>query len=90
MHEKHRFPSGNAGELDYYDLALAVVPIPLLLGLLAGKFLALPTQTGVSVGAALSALAVGHLLFRDPPTRRKPRGRGGGSDRSGRFDGPSA
>lgn len=77
MRGKHRLPSGNAGVLDYYDLALAVVPVPLLVGLLAGKFLALSPQTGVSIGAALSALAVGHLLFREPPTRRGPRGRFG-------------
>ena len=78
MNKENRLLSGNAGELDYYDLALALVPVPLVLGLLAGKFLALSPQTGVSVGATLSALAVGHLLFRDPPTRRRPRSRFGG------------
>ncbi|UPW01328.1 hypothetical protein M0R88_04295 [Halorussus gelatinilyticus] len=67
--------SGNAGvpNVSYYDLALAVLPLPLLVGLLAGEVLALPVQTGVAAGALVSALALGHLLFRDPPTRRGPR-----------------
>lgn len=79
MPEESQLPSGNTGvSLSYYDLALAIVPLPLLTGLLAGKILTLSPQTGLSVGAALSALAVAHLLFRDPPTRRGPRGRIGG------------
>ncbi|MFC7082294.1 hypothetical protein [Halorussus caseinilyticus] len=76
-----QLPSGNAGvpNVSYYDLALAVLPLPLLVGLLVGKLFSVPTQVGVSAGAALSAIALGHLLFRDPPTRRGPRGPVGGS-----------
>ncbi|NHN60159.1 MULTISPECIES: hypothetical protein [Halorussus] len=72
--------SGNAGvpNVSYYDLALAVLPVPLLVGLLVGKLLAVPTPLGVAAGATFSAMALGHLLFRDPPTRRGPRGRVGG------------
>ncbi|UPV75282.1 hypothetical protein M0R89_04245 [Halorussus limi] len=68
--------SGNAGvpNVSHYDLVLAVVPLPLLVGLFAGAVLPVTTQTGVSAGALLSALTVGHLLFRDPPTRRGPGG----------------
>lgn len=83
-------PSGNAGvpSLSYYDLVLALLPVPLVVGLLVGKFAGIPVSTGVSVGAVLSAIGVGHLLFRDPPTRRGPR-RGNGGPR-GRVGGPSA
>jgi hypothetical protein len=75
MFGKYRLPSGNAGRpnVSYYDFALAVLPVPLLVGLLAGKILSLSTQTGISAGAVLSALLLGHLLFGDPPTRRGPR-----------------
>ncbi|WP_137284478.1 hypothetical protein [Halorussus salinisoli] len=76
-----QLPSGNAGvpNVTYYDLALAVLPLPLLLGLLVGKLFGVSPQISVSAGATLSAIALGHLLFRDPPTRRGPRGRFGES-----------
>ncbi|WP_435176567.1 hypothetical protein [Halorussus sp. AFM4] len=82
----NRLLSGNAGvpNLSYYDFALAVLPVPLLLGLLVGKLSALAPELGVSTGAIVSALALAHLLFRDPPTRRGPRGS------RERVDGPSA
>lgn len=69
--------SGNAGvpSLSYYDLILVLLPVPLLVGLLAGKFLLVSLQMGVSVGAVLSAIGVGHVLFLNPPTRRGPGGR---------------
>lgn len=89
--------SGNAGvpTLSYYDLVLALLPVPLLVGLLAGTLLAVPVQTSVAVGAVLSAMGVGHALFRDPPTRRGPRGgdgsqRGGNGSQRGGVGGPSA
>lgn len=87
MARKHRLPSGNAGKpvvsyvlqkFSYYDVALAVLPIPLLLGLLAGNILSLPTQATVIAGGMLSATVLWYLLFRDPPTRRGPRERVGG------------
>ena len=76
----NRLPSGNAGvpSLSYYDIALAILPLPLLVGLFVGKVLTVPTSLGVAAGAVLSAMALGHLLFRDPPTQRGPRGRVGG------------
>ena len=77
----HRLPSGNAGlpDLSYYDVALAVLPVPLFVGLFAGKLLSVSSQTGVSAGAMLSAMLVAHLLFGDPPTRRGGREDVGGS-----------
>jgi hypothetical protein len=80
MRGTHRQPSGNAGltTFSYYDLALLVLPIPLVVGLLVGTLSAAPPYLGVSTGALLSAIALAHLLFRDPPTRRGPRKRTGG------------
>lgn len=87
MQGRKKLLSGNAGasnalsllsKLSYYDLALFAVPLPLLLGLLAGELSSLSSQVGVTTGAILSAMAVGHLLFGDPPTRRGPRGKVGG------------
>jgi len=73
--------SGNVGvpSVSYYDLVLALLPVPLVFGLLAGKLLSIPSQTGVLAGALLSAMGVGHVLFGDPPTRRGPSGGVGGS-----------
>lgn len=81
--------SGNAGlsGVSYYDLVLFVVPMPLLVGLLLEKLLALPSQAGLVTGAALSALLVGHVLFLDPPTRRGPRE---SNEPRGPANGPSA
>ncbi|MFC4450999.1 hypothetical protein [Halorussus aquaticus] len=75
-----QLPSGNAGvpNVSYYDLALVFLPMPLLVGLLAGQLFGVTSQFGVSAGAMLSAIALAHLLFRNPPTRRGPRGRVGG------------
>jgi hypothetical protein len=73
--------SGNAGvpSVPYYDPVLALLPVPPLVGLFAGKLLSIPSQTGVLGGALLSAVGVGHVLFGDPPTRRGPSGGVGGS-----------
>lgn len=81
--------SGNAiaSELSYYDFVLLGLPMPLVLGLLAGELLRIPSRIGLGVGAALSALVVCHVLFLDPPTRRGPGGRRGARDPA---NGPSA
>ena len=60
--------SGNAGFPNYYDLLLACLPAPLLLGLLAGRLSSMSPRTATTAGALLSALVLGHLLFQKPPT----------------------
>jgi len=98
---KHRLPSGNAGgpdladgvtNLSSYDVALAVLPVPLLVGFLAEELLALTPGSGMALGAAISALVVGYLLFGNPPMRRGPStGREGASTgRDSRTIGRSA
>jgi len=81
--------SGNAGlsELSYYDLVLLGLPVPLVAGLAVGELLSVPSRLGLGAGAAPSALAVGRLLFLDPPTRRGPGGRRGARESA---NGPSA
>lgn len=72
--------SGNVvrlfGPLSYYDLALLVLPAPLVAGLLAGAVTGVPLRVGVQVGAVLSSLALGHALFRNPPRSRGRSGSG--------------
>ncbi|USZ67513.1 hypothetical protein NGM10_12335 [Halorussus salilacus] len=72
--------------VSYYDLVLLLVPLPLVLGLLADRFLAV-SRMGLVAGALLSALVVAHVLFRRPPTRG---GRNGPDGPRGPANGPSA
>lgn len=51
-----------------YDLLLALLPLPLLLGLVGAKLLSLPAALGVGVGGLPSALLVGYSLFVASPT----------------------
>jgi len=101
MHRQQQLPSGNAGEPNpspnplslgstpsFYDLALAVVPLPLVVGLLAGQFLASTPSAGVAIGGAGSALVVAYLLFGNPPLRPE-KGNAHRGPRDG-TDGPSA
>lgn len=102
MHSQQQLPSGNAGEqnpspnprslgstLSFYDLALAVVPLPLVVGLLAQRFLASTPGAGVAVGGLGSALVVGYLLFGNPPMRPGS-SENGTAERHGPPRGPSA
>ncbi|MFB6304809.1 MAG: hypothetical protein ABEH47_06560 [Haloferacaceae archaeon] len=51
-----------------YDLYLALLPVPLLLGVGGALTVAAPVSHGAGVGSVLSALILGHGLFRDAPT----------------------
>ena len=94
MLDRQTPPSGNAGATNdfYYDLVLALLPVPLLVGVVAGELLWIPSQTAVSVGALLSALALGHSLFRRPPTGGRPKkdSQTSGRRSGGPADRPSA
>jgi hypothetical protein len=50
-----------------YDLMLAVLPVPVLLGAVGGLLTSVPTTLGVGVGGLPSALVVGYGLFVDTP-----------------------
>ena len=52
-----------------YDLLLAVLPLPLLLGILGAHLLSLPAALGAGVGGLPSALLLGYGLFVASPGR---------------------
>ncbi|WP_144905270.1 hypothetical protein [Halobellus captivus] len=54
-----------------YDLLLAALPIPLLLGIGSGVATDMPVALGVSVGGIPSALLLGYGLFVDAPTAER-------------------
>ena len=51
-----------------YDLLLFLLPLPLLLGVVGAKLLAVPAAFGVGVGGLPSALLLGYSLFVASPT----------------------
>lgn len=53
--------------LSWYDLMLAAVPLPMVVGAAAGAAGSLPPAGGLGVGALLSATVVAYGLFCDPP-----------------------
>lgn len=52
-----------------YDLYLALLPVPLLVGAVMALALPVPVSYGAGAGALPSALVLGYGLFRDAPTR---------------------
>jgi len=57
-----------ATALTYYDLVLALLPVPFLVGLFAGVMLSIPLHVGVVSAAAVAAVLVADAVFRNPPT----------------------
>ena len=55
-----------------YDLVLAVIPAALLLSLLAGHLLSIPSRTALVAGAVVGLLAMMDGLFRNPPEGTGP------------------
>jgi len=51
-----------------YDLYLALLPVPLIVGVLAALSTPLPLSLGAGTGALPSALLLAYGLFRDAPT----------------------
>lgn len=54
-------------DVSRYDLLLAVMPVPLLVGLLATGVFDLSSHLGVVVGSLLSALVCGYGMFFASP-----------------------
>ncbi|WP_049894342.1 hypothetical protein [Halogranum rubrum] len=50
-----------------YDLMLAVLPVPVVLGAVGGLLTSVPTALGAGAGGLPSALVVGYGLFVDAP-----------------------
>jgi hypothetical protein len=75
----------SAGRTDHetvsrYDLMLAVLPVPLLLGAVGGLLTSVPTALGAGAGGLPSALVVGYGLFVDTPERSDASDGAGSSD----------
>lgn len=54
-------------DVSRYDLLLATLPLPLLLGVFVGGFSPLATHIGVSLGSIPSVLLLSYGLFVDSP-----------------------
>ena len=57
-----------ATAMTYYDLVLALLPVPFLVGLFAGVALSIPLRVGVVSASTLSVLILADAVFRNPPT----------------------
>ena len=57
----------GATAVSRYDLVLAVVPVALLLGLVAGLLSSIPLHAAMAVGSLVGAAAVADTLLVDPP-----------------------
>jgi len=53
-----------------YDLLLALLPVPLLLGAFVSAVTAVPTAVGVGAGCVPSGLLFCYAVLIAPPTRR--------------------
>lgn len=62
-------PSGNVGEtsLSRYDLLLGSLPLPLLVGAVAGLLTPGPFIEELATGALVAALLMGYALFVESP-----------------------
>ncbi|WP_152040797.1 hypothetical protein [Salinigranum salinum] len=51
-----------------YDLFLALLPVPLLFGLVGGTLTSVPLSTGAGLGSLPSAVLLAYGLFVDGPS----------------------
>jgi len=64
-------PFDRIGDLTYYDLVLAVIPIAFLVSVLVGHLLSIPTRTALIAASVVGTLAMIDALFFNPPIRPK-------------------
>lgn len=55
-------------EVSVYDLFLALLPFPMLAGVVAGRFTPFPVNTALFIGASLTILVAGWGLFWHYPS----------------------
>ena len=58
---------GSFANYSRHDLLLALLPLPLLLGAVAGATTAVSLTTGIWVGSLLSLSVLCYAVFVDPP-----------------------
>ncbi|WP_302081339.1 hypothetical protein [Salinibaculum rarum] len=61
------------GEVSWYDLLLAVIPLGFALAFVAHVMTTMPFLVAVATGAVVGLVAVVDALFVHPPTRNPPR-----------------
>jgi hypothetical protein len=66
--ERRTSETGRLTVESRYDLLLAVLPLPLLLGAVGGVATSLPVSVGVGLGGLPAALILAYGLFVDAPT----------------------
>jgi hypothetical protein len=54
--------------LSRYDILLALMPVPLVAGIVAASLSSLPTVSGIGLGSLLSLPLLVYGLFFDSPT----------------------
>jgi hypothetical protein len=59
---------GSVATPSRYDLLLALLPVPLLVGALVTTLFSVPEPLGIGAGAVPSALLLGYALFGAVPT----------------------
>lgn len=59
---------GDGRRLSRYDLFLAFLPMPLLLGLAGATLTSVPVSTGAGLGSLPSAVLLAYGLFVDGPS----------------------
>jgi len=55
--------------LSHYDLVLAIIPTAILLGVVAGYLLQVPTRMALLAAALVGTVAMADALFLNPPIR---------------------
>lgn len=65
-------PQSDSGSgVSRYDLLLAILPLPLLLGVTSASLSPIPLHYGVSLGSLPSVFLLAYGLFYDAPTGPK-------------------
>lgn len=58
----------EAQEVSFYDLFLAALPFPMIVGVLAGRLTAFPVNAALFIGASITVLVAGWGLFVHYPS----------------------
>jgi hypothetical protein len=65
---------GSLANRSRYDLLLAVLPLPLVLGMATSALVSAPVSIGAGLGGLPSAALLAYGLFYRPPTSGRPPG----------------
>jgi|GEM_PF-3529430 len=60
--------SDEAQEVSVYDIFLAALPFPMIVGIVAGRFTPLPVHAALFIGATITVVIAGWGLFWHYPS----------------------